>query len=113
MRASLDRLESQLDPADFVRVHRSAIVSVVDVRGLAATSETHADADHPPERRPCACDVGWAHFLSARKADGLAALERAVALAQGNTLWLGQLGGAYAMAGRTADAQATLRALEE
>ena len=40
-------------------------------------------------------------------------LERAVALAQGNTLWLGQLGGAYAMAGRTSDAQATLRALEE
>jgi TolB-like protein/Flp pilus assembly protein TadD len=57
--------------------------------------------------------LGWAYFLSGRKKEGLAELDRAVALAPGNTLWLGQLGAAYGMAGAPAKALAILRQLEE
>jgi Predicted integral membrane protein len=44
--------------------------------------------------------VGWAHFLIGREAECLAELEQAVRVSKRNTLWLGQLGEAYAMAGR-------------
>ena len=56
--------------------------------------------------------LGWAYLLSGRREEGLAELERAVALAPGNTLWLGQLGQACALAGQAAKAQAILRELE-
>lgn len=57
--------------------------------------------------------LGWAYFLSARRAEGLAELERAAALAPGNTMWLAQLGQAYGMAGQSSKAQDILRTLEE
>jgi len=56
--------------------------------------------------------LGWAYFLSGRQDDGLAEMERAVSLSPGNTLWLGQLGEAYAMAGKTAKAREILGKLE-
>ena len=56
--------------------------------------------------------LGWAYFLSGRTREGLAELERAVALSPSNTLWLGQLGAAYARAGDHAKAHATLHDLE-
>jgi Flp pilus assembly protein TadD len=43
----------------------------------------------------------------------LAELERAAALVPGDTLFLGQLGEAYGLVGRTEDARAILRRLEE
>ena len=57
--------------------------------------------------------LGWAYFLNGRREEGLAELERAVSLSPGNTLWLGQLGEAQAMAGNTAQALEILRGLEE
>jgi tetratricopeptide (TPR) repeat protein len=57
--------------------------------------------------------LGWAYFLSGRKEEGLAELERAVSLSRGNTMWLAQLGEAYGMAGNKAKAKETLRALEQ
>jgi TolB-like protein/Tfp pilus assembly protein PilF len=57
--------------------------------------------------------LGWAYFLSGRKAEGLAELERAVSVSPGNTLWLGQLGQAHAMAGHGTRAREILRDLEE
>jgi tetratricopeptide (TPR) repeat protein len=56
--------------------------------------------------------LGWAYFLSGRKQEGLAELERAVELSPNNMLWLSQLGAAYARAGDHASARATLRDLE-
>jgi tetratricopeptide (TPR) repeat protein len=53
--------------------------------------------------------LGWAYFLSGRKEDGIAVMERAVT--SGNTAWLGQLGQAYGLAGRTEDARAVLAQL--
>jgi len=43
----------------------------------------------------------------------LAELERAVSVSRENTLWLGQLGEAYGMAGQVAQAREILRELEE
>lgn len=57
--------------------------------------------------------LGWAYFLSGRRDAGLAEIERAVSGSDRNTLWLGQLGGAYGMAGHESKARATLRELEE
>jgi tetratricopeptide (TPR) repeat protein len=48
-----------------------------------------------------------------RTEEGVAELERAVAASPGNTLWLGQLGEAYAVAGNPAKAREILRELEE
>ena len=56
--------------------------------------------------------LGWGYFLSGRHAEGLAELEQAIALSPNNTLWLGQLGAAYAMAGDSRKAHAILRDLE-
>src|SRR5438132_13419817 len=36
--------------------------------------------------------LGWAYFMSGRQAEGLAELERAVAISPGDTMWLGHLG---------------------
>ncbi|MEO7457943.1 MAG: protein kinase [Gemmatimonadaceae bacterium] len=57
--------------------------------------------------------LGWAHFLSGDKTEGIAQLERAVSASRTNSLWLGQLGQMYGMAGEVAKARAVLAELEE
>ena len=57
--------------------------------------------------------LGWAYFLSGRQAEGLENLERAVSVSRANTIWLGQLGQAYAMAGNKKKAREILRELEQ
>ena len=56
---------------------------------------------------------GWALLRTAREAEGLAEMERAVSLAPGVTMYLAQLGQAYAMCGRTDEAREILRQLDE
>lgn len=56
--------------------------------------------------------LGWAWFFTGERAKGLAELERAVELSARDSLWLGQLGEAYAMAGETARARAIAAELE-
>jgi len=57
--------------------------------------------------------LGWAYFLNGQKSEGLAELERAVSISPTSTLWLGQLGQAYAIAGETTKARDILRQLED
>jgi TolB-like protein/Flp pilus assembly protein TadD len=57
--------------------------------------------------------LGWAYFLSGKQTEGLAELETAVAVSSRNTMWLGQLGQAYGMAGNADKARDILRELEE
>jgi tetratricopeptide (TPR) repeat protein len=57
--------------------------------------------------------LGWAYIFKGRQADGVAELERAVGTSRSNTLWLGQLGQAYAMAGDEKRAREVLRELED
>jgi tetratricopeptide (TPR) repeat protein len=56
---------------------------------------------------------GWAYLRNDMPAEGLAELERAVSMAPGNTMYLGQLGQAYAMVGREGDAEKILGQLKE
>ena len=56
--------------------------------------------------------LAWGYLLTGRTREGLAELERAVAISQTNTLWLGQLGQAYAMAGMTDKARQILQQLQ-
>ena len=78
-----------------------------------AVVESEAALELDPGYDRARATLGWAYFLSGRKAEGLAELERAVAAAPANTIWLGQLGQAYAMAGDAERARGTLRDLEE
>ena len=55
--------------------------------------------------------LGWAYLKSGMPDQGLAELEQAAALAPDNSMYLAQLGQAYAMAGKTANAQEVLRRL--
>ncbi len=57
--------------------------------------------------------LGWAYFFSGRQDEGLAELERAVSASPDSTMWLAQLGQAYAMTGNRAKAREVLRELEE
>jgi hypothetical protein len=50
--------------------------------------------------------LGWAYYFNGRREEGLAELETAVALSPGNSLWLAQLGQAYAMMGEVSKARA-------
>jgi len=55
---------------------------------------------------------GWALMLGGRVGEGLPFLERAAALDPGNTMFLAQLGEAFGMAGRMAEARAMRDRLE-
>ena len=57
--------------------------------------------------------LGWAYFLSGKRTEGLVELEKAASMNRSNTIWLGQLGQAYAMAGRTTEAREILSELEK
>lgn len=57
--------------------------------------------------------LGWALIKKGRRDEGLAELEKAAALAPGNTLWMAQLGQAYATVDRTSQAREILRQLQE
>lgn len=75
---------------------------------VGARDAVELDPGHDRSR----ATLGWAYFLSGRREDGLAELERAVALAPGSSLWPGRLGQAYAMAGQSAKAHEILVELE-
>lgn len=58
--------------------------------------------------------LGWAYLGLGKREEGLAALERGVALAPGSTMWLAQLAEAYALHGKAPQAREILgRLLEE
>jgi TolB-like protein/Tfp pilus assembly protein PilF len=108
---ALLRRAQELDPL----AHRLDIVTALLRAGrydeAIVRGEEAVELDPADDR--ARATLGWAYFLNGRKEEGLAELERAVSISQGNTLWLGQLGGAYGMVGDSTKARATLTALEE
>lgn len=66
----------------------------------------------PLDPRPHAT-LGWALFRLGRVDEGLAELERAVALIPSEDIWLAQLGEAYGLAGKIEKARGVLRQLED
>ena len=95
----LDPLAHRLDIATtFLRAGRYE-------EGLATVARIlHAE----PHLAHAHATRGWACMLLGRQKDGLAALERAHELSPDSTMYLGQLGQAYAMAGRVPDARRIL-----
>jgi serine/threonine protein kinase/tetratricopeptide (TPR) repeat protein len=57
--------------------------------------------------------LGWARFKQGRVDEGLAELQRAVAMSPGEDMWLAQLGEAYALAGMADQAHEVLHSLED
>ena len=108
---ALLRRAQQLDPL----AHGLDIATVLMRAGrfseAIARAEEAAAATYGAEDRARAT-LGWTYLLSGRHDDGLAELERAVALSPTNTLWLARLGAAYAIAGKPEKARATLDELE-
>ena len=82
----------------------------------AAPAEAEAEAvravEFDPDHDRGHATLGWALFKQGRTAEGLAELERAVALAPMSAQWLAQLGEARALAGDAEAAREILAELE-
>jgi len=78
-----------------------------------ARERSRLAAESNPTNARTRATLGWANILTGRVSEGVADLERAVAIAERNSLWLGQLGEAYGIAGEEAKAREILRELEE
>lgn len=107
----LARRAQALDPAAN-RVDLSTMLLRAGQYDQALVHARDAVEIEPAAPRPRAT-LGWAYFFNGRREEGIAELERAVALSSRYPLWLGQLGQAYAMTGETAKARAIVRELEE
>jgi eukaryotic-like serine/threonine-protein kinase len=57
--------------------------------------------------------LGWAYIKNGMPDQGIAELEQAVRLVPGNTMYLGQLGEAYGLTGKTEEAHAVLARLQQ
>jgi serine/threonine protein kinase/tetratricopeptide (TPR) repeat protein len=66
-----------------------------------------------PEYGRARSTLGWAYLKLGMTDQGVAELEYAVRLAPGHSLYLGQLGEAYGLVGKTEQAREVLRQLEE
>ena len=108
---ALQRRAHELDPL----AHRMDVVTSLLRAGRfeQAAVEGRDAVDLEPGYDRARATLGWAYFLSGKKDEGLAELEEAVAISPGNTMWLGQLGQAHAMAGNTVKAREILKELEE
>ena len=78
-----------------------------------ALARARQSVETNPSNARTRATLGWANILTGRVRDGVADLEKAVALAPGNSLWLAQLGEAYAIAGDEPKAREILRQLED
>jgi tetratricopeptide (TPR) repeat protein len=101
----------ELDP----EVHKMDVVTILLRAGRIeealrrAESAVEVDADSARAR----ATLGWAYLLSGRASEGIVQLEKAVALAPTNAMWLGQLGLAKGMTGNEAVARDILRQLDQ
>jgi eukaryotic-like serine/threonine-protein kinase len=101
----------ELDPL----THRADLATTLLRAGRvddAARAATEALKLEPHDPRLHAT-LGWALYRQQHVDEGLAELERAVAQAPAEGMWLAQLGQAYALAGVTEKARAVLRQLED
>jgi TolB-like protein/Tfp pilus assembly protein PilF len=108
---ALQRRAQELDPL----AHRMDGVTTLLRAGrydeAVALGEDAAELDRGYDR--ARATLGWAYFLSGKKREGLAELESAVEVSNRNAMWLGQLGQAYALAGRADEAREIIREMEE
>jgi TolB-like protein/Flp pilus assembly protein TadD len=100
----------ELDPL----AHRVDIATTLLRAGRyeEATRRAEDAVELDPAEARSRATLGWAYFLTGKEAEGLTQLEKAVAVSNRSTLWLAQLGEAYAMAGQTERAREILAELE-
>jgi TolB-like protein len=108
---ALQQRAKELDPL----AHRMDIATTLlragrDDEAVAAGGDM---VDLDPGYDRARATLGWAYFLSGKREEGLAELEKAVSCSPANTLWLGQLGEGYAMAGQPRKAREILAELEK
>jgi serine/threonine-protein kinase len=100
----LDPIVNKTDVATaYLRADRNAEALVF------ATKSVEVDANDPRPR----FTLGWALLGLGRRDEALAEMERALAAAPENTLWLGQIGEAYALSGMAEKAEEILARLIE
>ncbi len=79
-----------------------------------ALEEAKRNVESDPLLLRARSSLGWAHMMLGQTADGIAELEQAVAMSgESDTLFRGQLGLAYGIVGRTEEARAILRKMQE
>lgn len=108
---ALQRRAQELDPL----AHRVDVANALlraGQRAEALEAATQAVTFEPGYARAHATR-GWVLMRSGRPDEGIAELERAVALAPGETVWLAQLGQACGEAGQVPRAREILHQLEE
>jgi TolB-like protein/Tfp pilus assembly protein PilF len=108
---SLQQRANELDPMAQRMDRLTTLLRAGRYQQVVVEAEAAMELDPGYDR--ARATLGWAYFLTGRQAEGVAELERAVAAAPENTIWLGQLGEAYAMAGNSAKAREILRDLEK
>lgn len=108
---AMQRRAQELDPL----AHRLDIATTLLRAGRFEEAVLRAEdaLELDPGQDRARATLGWAYFFSGRQDQGLAELEQAVSVSPENTLWLGQLGEAYGMAHKAAEAQRVLGELEE
>ncbi|HEX5962756.1 MAG TPA: protein kinase [Gemmatimonadales bacterium] len=108
---ALVKRAQELDPL----FHRADVASTLVRAGRyqEALDEALRCVEFEPDYARGRSTLGWAYLKSGMPDQGMAQLERAAALAPQNTLYLAQLGQAYAIAGKTANAREVLRRLEQ
>lgn len=108
---ALHRRAHELDPLTH-RVDLATTLLRAGKYGDAERAATYALTLDPRDARIHAT-LGWARLKQGQMADGIAHLERAVAIAPTEDIWLAQLGEAYGLAGMVEEARAALRTLED
>jgi eukaryotic-like serine/threonine-protein kinase len=105
------RKARELDPI----AYRSDLISTLIRAGRLeeATPLARALVAFDPESPRAHSTLGWALLKGGLHEEGIAELEKAVALPTAGTLFLGQLGEGYAAVGREQEARAVLRRLQE
>jgi serine/threonine protein kinase/tetratricopeptide (TPR) repeat protein len=108
---ALVRRAQELDPL----THRTdvAVTLLRAGRNEEALQAALRAVEFDPEHGRGHSTLGWAYLKNDMPDQGLAELERVVKQVPGHTLFLAQLGEAYGLTGKTAQAREVLRQLEE
>ncbi|NJD10994.1 MAG: tetratricopeptide repeat protein [Gemmatimonadetes bacterium] len=110
---AMRRRALELDPLDPICASDLATTLLRAGCYQEALLEAQRLAEREPGLALAHSTLGWAHLHTANPAAGIAELEKATELSAGNTMFLAQLGEAYALAGRTKDARRVLQRLEQ
>jgi serine/threonine-protein kinase len=105
------RRAHELDPL----AHRTDVASMLLRAGRfdEAREAAKRAVEFDPNDARASAVLAWAHVLSGNSTEGVPMLERAVAQAPGNMMYLAQLGEALGMSGQTDRARAVLHQLSD